>query len=255
MAGGYQHTPSDIEALVKQMRDMQRQIDALRGAASARNTTISGGAGLTIRDGGLFTLEDPDGDKIAQFGALPDEAPRSDGKPQVGWVLRRDSGELVAYCLTNVTGNKQAWQWVDMSHNILLADDAISEVGLAAPYIPLPCGPAQDPEWPSTTSGPTTYEDVHRAQIWRQHPRVEISIGYTTTTSGTTGDVRFVLDGTPIGPVKSATFGVVNLSSDIASVTAIGSHLTRHTLTIQARRTAGTGAVRVGVFGIWGLQS
>ncbi|WP_088320301.1 hypothetical protein [Kineosporia sp. R_H_3] len=253
MAGGYQHTPRDIEALVAQMRDMQRQIDALRGAAAARNTTISGGAGLTVRDGGRFRVIDPDGDTIFDVGAFTEYAPRVDGKPQVGWVLRRDSGELVAYCITNVTGGKQSWNWLDISGNGIMADDAASEVGLARPYIPMPWGAAQDTSWLSTSSA--TYEDLYRAQVWRQHPRLEVSIGCWATTAGTTGDVRFVLDGTPIGPVKSATNGVILLSSDEMSVTAIGAHLTRHTLTIQARRTAGAGAIRVGMFGAWGIQS
>jgi hypothetical protein len=253
MAGGYAHSPKDIEALIAQMRDLQRQINDLRGSAAARNTTISGGSGLRITDGGQIRVYDPDGDNIFSVGALTDYPPRPDGKPQVGWVMRRDSGELAAYCLTTVSGVKQAWVWTDMAGHGVLADDVISEVGLAAPYIPWAGGLAQVDAWPSSTSA--TYEGLHRAQVWRQHPRVEISVGCWATTPGTTGDVRFVLDGTTIGPVKPAVNGVVSLSSDIASVTGIGSHLTRHTLTIEARRTAGTGAIRVGLFGIWGLQS
>lgn len=253
MAGGYAHSPKDIEALVEQMRDLQRQINTLRGSAAARNTTISGGSGLRITDGGQLRVYDPDGDNIFSVGALTEYAPRPDGKPQVGWVMRRDSGELAAYCLTNVAGTKQAWVWTDTSGNGVLADDAVSEVGLAVPYVPWVGGPAQIDAWPSSVS--TIYEAVHRAQVWRQHPRVEISIGCWATTVGTTGDVRFVVDGTAIGPVKSAVNGFVMFSSDIASVTGIGSHLTRHTLTVEARRTAGTGAIRVGLFGLWGLQS
>lgn len=253
MAGGYSHAPRDIDALIAQMRDMQRQIDTLRGSAAARNTTISGGSGLHITDGGQLRVYDPDGDNIFAVGALDEYPPRPDGKPQVGWVMRRDSGELAAYCLTNVAGLKQTWTWTDMSGHGVLADDAVSEVGLAAPYIPWVGAPAQVATWPESVSA--GYEALHRAQVWRQHPRVEISIGCWATTVGTTGDVRFVLDGTTIGPTKPAVNSVIALSSDIASVTGIGSHLTRHTLTVEARRTAGTGAIRVGLFGLWGLQS
>jgi len=253
MAGGYKHTPQDIDALAAQLRRLQAQLDSLRGSASARNTTVSGGGGFTIKDGGRFRVVDPDGDVLVDAGAFTEYAPRLDGKPQVGWALRRDSGELAAICYTNVSGTKQAWQWFDLSGNVILADDAVSNTGLARPYVPWTFGLARDTDWPGSTSA--TYQDLWRGEVFRQHPQLKWSIGLTTSTSGTTGDVRVLVDGTQVGTTRAATFSSVLLASETNAITSIGGHETSHIVTVQARRTAGTGAVQVGVFGLWGVQS
>jgi hypothetical protein len=48
--------------VAEKLRDLQRQIDALRGAASLRNGAISGGQGLAVDPGGVVQSSDFDGD-------------------------------------------------------------------------------------------------------------------------------------------------------------------------------------------------
>jgi hypothetical protein len=252
MAGGYAHNPDGLEALARRIRDLERRLDAVQSSTPARNTTISGGAGLTIKDGGQFRIIDPDGTVIAEFGALPDRAPRSDGKPQVGWILRRDNGEPAAACLTNVIGGLQAWQWLDRSGNVLLADDALSGVGLAVPFLPMVWGLARYTDWPTTTSA--TFEDIYRCRIIKQHHNIQYALAHTSSTSGTTGEVRVMLDGTQIGTTISTGF-VISFPTISVDIDAIGGHLTSHVLTVQARRTAGAGAIHVSVQGLYGGPS
>jgi hypothetical protein len=167
--------------------------------------------------------------------------------------MRRDSGEVAGYCLTNVSGTKQSWNWLDMSGNGVLADDVASEIGLARPYVPMPVALARDADWPGSTSA--TYEALWRADVIRQHPKIKVSIGYASTMTGTTGDVRVLVDGTAVGTVRSPTFGSPAIAIETVDVTAFGSHCTDHVLTVEARRTAGIGAIRCSVQGVWGVQS
>lgn len=252
MAGGYSHSPKDIQALAQELADLRREVAALRSSTPARNTTISGGAGLTVKDGGRFTVVDPGGTVIAEFGALPQLPPRAPGQPQVGWILRRDNGEWAGYCYTNVEGGVQSWNWTDRSRNVVLADDAFSGVGLARPYIPIPVVPNSLNNGQTTSS--TSYTDLWRSNFIRQHPNLRVTLTYDTSDAPTTGDVRVTIDGTPVGVVKNATNGPAE-STQIIDITGIGSHVTAHDLTVQARRTAGTGTVRVLVHGLWGIQS
>ncbi len=254
MAGGYAHTPDGVEALAKRIKDLERRLDAIQSSTPARNTTISGGNGLTIKDGGRFTIVDPGGTVIAEFGALPQFPPRAPGQPQVGWILRRDNGEWAGYCLTNVDGGVQSWNWTDRGGNVVLADDAFSGVGLARPYIPIPVWPNSLDATAAQTTTSATYVDLWRGVFHRQHPKLRVSITHDASVSGTTGNVRVLVDGTAIGGTLTSGFTPLAATND-ADITASGSHETEHTLTVQARRTAGTGTVRVLVHGLWGVQS
>lgn len=253
MAGGYQHTPQNIDALVAELKRLRRDVDSLRSAAPARNTTVSGGSGFIVKDGGRFQVIDPDGTVIFEAGAFPEFPARLDGKPQVGWVMRRDSGEWAAYCLTNTIGGQQSWNWNDRAQNVVLADDTASGVGLARPYLPLPIWKARTVDWPGTTSA--TFVDVWRSVVYRQHPRLRWDVAHWADTAGTTGEVRLQIDGTTVGSTLTSTNGTVAFTGEVVDITAIGSHETEHTLTIQARRTAGAGNVRVDAQALWGLQS
>jgi hypothetical protein len=51
MAGGYQHRPDGIEGLTKVLRDLQRQINELRGAAGRKSLMISEGGLTTFNPG------------------------------------------------------------------------------------------------------------------------------------------------------------------------------------------------------------
>lgn len=252
MAGQQRAKPEGMEWVARQLRDLQRQVDQLRSAAGVRNATISGGDGLTVKDGGRLRVIDPDGTVLLELGALPDQPVRGDGKPQVGWIIRRDSGELAGYCLTNVVGGVQSWSWTDRAGHGVLADDAFSSFGLASPYVPLVFGPAQTGDWLATTAG--TFTALVRADFSQQHPTYWATFQAWADTSGTTGQVRVMLDGVQIGSTVSISNSVVTLDTQGGAAASNVWHGAR-VLTVEARRTAGTGQIRLSVSGIEGRQS
>ena len=252
MSSGYQTKPEGTAALIQRIRDLERAVTELRSAAGIRNSTISGGQGLTVKDGGQLRLVDPDGTVLLELGALPEQPPRLDGKPQVGWIFRRDNGEMAAFCLTNVVGGVQSWSWTDRGGHGVLADDAFSSFGLASPYVPLVHGPARIADWYSSTSA--TFEAIVRADFSQQHPTYWATFQCWASTAGTTGEVRVMLDGVQLGSTVPVVNGSVTLTTEGGPATGNTWHGSR-VLTIEARRTAGTGNILLSVSGIEGQQS
>ena len=252
MAGEFHAKPKGIDALAAELAALRREVNALRSGAPIRNSTISGGAGLAVVDGGLLKVVDSGGTVIAEFGALPGLAPKLDGSPQVGFVFRRDSGEPVAYCYTNVSGGLQSWAWQDRAGNGIVADDAFSGVGLATPYISMPWAHAVYTTWPGTTS--STFVDLWRSDIVQQHPVLDATIGATTDVSGTTGEVRLMVDGVQVDTTLTVGFGI-GWNPFFGTFPSGGGWLARRVVTVQARRTAGTGTVRCEPSGLQGIQS
>lgn len=76
-------------------------------------------------------------------------------------------------------------------------------------------------------------------------------IRHTTDEAATTGQVRVVLDGSPVG---TDSVGFV-ITSFVADAAVPGTQGTAMWVEVQARRTAGTGTVRVGPSQIRGHQS
>lgn len=252
-----------MAAIVKQLADMQRQINELRAAAGIRSAVIKEG-GLTIKEGGDLILEagmlkvvDQSGTDIAIIGRLDGFTAKDNGDPQVGFWFGRESGETVGYSLTNVVGGLQSWAWTARDGQGIVADDAVSGVNLARPYLPIGLTPSRYTDWPASTS--TAWETIFVGFNYRQHPQVVAYIGATSDEASTTGEVRLVQlseDGNTLGqlgPTISVGFSIV--TTLLQAAMAFGGNTTLHNFGIQARRTAGTGAIRCQPQGIWGVQS
>lgn len=263
MAGGYESRPDGMAAIVAQLAGLQRQINELRAAAGLRSAVISDG-GLTIKKGGNLVLEagmlkvvDQDGTDIAIIGRLDGFPAKDNGDPQVGFWFGRESGETAGFNLTNVEGGLQSWAWTARDGQGVIADDAVSGVNLARPYLPIGLTPSRYTDWPSSTS--SAWETVFVGFNYRQHPQVIAYIGATSDVAGTSGEVRLVQlseDGSALGqlgPTIAVGFSIVTTLLQAGMV--YGGNTTIHNFGIQVRRTAGTGAIRCQPQGIWGVQS
>lgn len=261
-------------SLVELIKDLQRRLRVLETANRLASASITGGGSLSVRDGGNIHLEDgggitvdgggdlvlnagmlkvvdAQGQIIAMIGRLDGFTPKSDGSPQIGTYFGRDSGEAAGYCMTTVAGGLQTWQWTDRGGQGVIADDAISGNSLARPYMTGAMGRARYTDWPTTTS--STFEDIWIGPWARVNPNIQVTVGATSTASGTTGQVRVMIDGsTQVDSTLSVGFGY-GFNSFYGAVPG-GNH-SSHTVTIQARRTAGTGAIAAGFAGMQGYQS
>lgn len=261
-------------SLVKIIDDLQRRLRTLETANRLASASITGGGTLSIRDGGglhledggsitvddggdvnvnagMFRVVDAQGQIIAVIGRLDNWAPKPDGTPQIGMYFGRDSGETAGFCLTNVVGGLQSWGWTDRNGDGVVADDAVSGNALARPYITGAMGRARYTDWPTTTS--STFEDIWVGPWTRVNPNLQVTVGATTLDGSTTGEARVMIDGsTQLGSTVTVGFGY-GWNPCYGAVPG-GNH-SSHNVTIQARRTSGTGQVAVGFGGMQGYQS
>ena len=70
---------------------IDEKIAAFARSGPLRNASISGGAGLTIKDGGVLRLQAADGTATFYVGPIQ-SSPLPDGSPQPGMVMRRNDG-------------------------------------------------------------------------------------------------------------------------------------------------------------------
>lgn len=241
----------DDQWLRRTLRDLQRQIDEVRRARSLENASISNG-GLTVKGGGGIRLKAPDGTPIFVMHSNPDN-PRPDGTPQPEVIIRRDDGTAALAMhdpLPNQDGYNQALRWFDPTGNEIVADDMTSRTGLALPWMPAPLYPARYTDWPGTDSG--TFETLWQGFIPKINPKLRLYFTHTSDVAGTTGEVRVTVNGTQIGSTAAVGFVIASAQLDETTSAAIHDVLD---VQIQARRTAGTGLIRVSPFQSYGRQS
>ena len=249
-----QPSTTDLMSIIK---DHARRLRKMETAPQLGNSSIGSGGirvtdgGSIIADGGAVRVIGPNGQTSFYFGGI---TPRlADGTLQPGFILYRNDG-TVAAALYDPTPDVDYQQFLalwDREQHIVVSDDTASGRGLATPYIPLPMGRARYTDWPAVTDA--TFVEVHRGLVYRQHPRVVAYIRATTDVAGTTGEFRLMADGVQIGDTVDVGFVVAN--NTVVGEWPVGEHLTGHVLTVQARRTAGTGNVRVECSAIYGIQS
>jgi hypothetical protein len=216
---------------------LERAIESLTLARNLRSSTIDDPGVLQVRTGNIVT---------ALFGRL------SDGL--MGVVLRRQSGELAF----SVQGNQQdpSTQFValwDRAGNIIVSDDATSGQGLARPWLPVLFGPSAMPAGaPSTTSA--TFDTLWRTLQDKQHPRLKV-VYMVQADADTAGEVQ-LWDGPTateldLQVIEAGAYRYVYPPR----VSVPGGFSADMDVQVRARRTAGTGVLRVQVFLAMGVQS
>jgi hypothetical protein len=247
MSGAYKARPEGVEGISAHLRDLQRQIDSLRGAAPLQNATISAG--------GTLNVVDADGTELVVIGGLAGRAaPKMDGTEQMGWIFRRDSGELVGSCLTNVVGGLQSWNFTNRDGDGIVSDDAFSGDALATPYLPLGAMvPLSTTSWESTTSA--TFGDLYGCQTYRQHPEA-LFFGWVFAPTSTNGQIRVVVNGTQVGSTVTITGDSATIQAWQVGPVPVGAGWHQYLdIRVQGRRSAGTGAFALVPLVSLGVQS
>ena len=242
--------PSDFFAQVRNIA--KEEVAKFFRSGPLRNASISDG-GLTIR-GGFFRLLFGN---VSLFHLGPVTPSLPDGTPQQGWIVRRSDGSTVlALYDANVADGQvmQALNWFDRTGHSVLADDTNSGEGLARPYLQHAFYPARFGDYLSTSSA--TFETIYRAELPKQQPRLRVAVMAATDNADTSGELQVLVEGQPLGTtvtgLNSSTFKTGVFGPALLPDVEYGS--TMH-VEVQARRTAGTGSVRIAPLTIQGMQS
>jgi hypothetical protein len=234
--------PQDVWDVI---RDLQDQIRQLAGRANIRPalTQIQGGD-VSIGQGGRLIVTTPGGSQILYIGKQSPS--HSDGSDQQGLVVRREDGSAAVTVWSAAGGTQPVTVW-DRAGNAILADDVITGLGLARPYLPYP-SPTDETitNWPKTTAG--SWTTISRSRGIIQHPKLTVRIDMATD-GGTTGQIRFSIDGNVL-VTASAGSGILTTVSVPAYAWSHDSEFT-----IDAQRLSGSGSVYAMTRYLYGVQS
>lgn len=233
-----------LRALYARLSSLEAEVRELRAGRRAEATSIGAG-GLTVKDGGEILMLDEAGKSIIHLGRVL----FADGSTAPGLAAFRSDVDGGAVAMSLFGGILAIW---DRQGNIVMSTDEYSGQGIARPWLPVTWAGSDYTQWPGTTSG--TFSQVCETAVPRQQPRLFVRIRHTTDVSGTTGQLRLMCNGVQLGSTVSVAFSIAY--ADIGPVALpAGNFSDILGLSVEARRTAGTGAVRAMVTASWSQQS
>ncbi|GAA0347942.1 hypothetical protein NE235_10745 [Actinoallomurus spadix] len=235
-----QNTRRDERHEQRWKAEIERRLQKLETSPRAGHTSVSHGKFL-IQDGS-------GGAHLLRAGYLGDD----DAGEVRGMSMHRPSGEFV-FSTWSGQGDDSGgfWGLYDKATNAVVSDDVVSGQGLATPYIGAPnWAPGDRSKWPSVDVTGTAYITQWRGAWWKQHPRLHVVV-WTWSDPGTSGDVQVTCNGV------SATKPVSSGDNEIQDLylTVPGNHLTWQQVTVDLRRTSGSGFCGCWPMGAYGVQS
>ncbi|MER6527683.1 hypothetical protein [Streptomyces sp. NPDC001508] len=236
--------PQLPEDIIDRLTQMERRIQQLSTAVNTRPALnkISGG-GVEITGGGFLEVRPPGG------GPAVFAVGRWSGD-EYGLAIRRQTGRLALYNGDGTSTSQQPLRIYDSAGREIVSDD-IDTGGIAKPWLNML--PPQDTavsRWPQTTATAFTTIAMSYNLVWQ--PRMRLLVN-TRASSGATGSVQVLVNGSPWGSAVSA--GSVfdysaAISSDFASV-----YGTLLKVEIQAMVTSASGTVYANPVLMYGRQT
>jgi hypothetical protein len=231
--------PNDLLQIIARMEKRIRVLETGMGIGA---TSVDTGE-LRIPNGRLIIGEDSN----VYFGPVV-----VGGDTVTGWVFRRADGTIVFELVGN-DENDTYFLMRDSSENIILAEDNLTNQGLARPYISVSFQEHHGKVAAiSTTSA--TFEGTHWTRYTKQHPQLQVRV-LATSGAATTGEWQVWNNstGTPIAGPFTIAAGFAGVQELVGPV--IGDHMSEHEIEIQARRTGGVNAIGIFFAGAYGIQS
>ncbi|MEW2621244.1 hypothetical protein [Streptomyces sp. NPDC048106] len=190
--------PQLPEDIIDRLIQLERRIQQLSTAVNTRpaQNTISGG-GVEITGGGYLSVRPPaGGPAVFAVGKWTGD--------EYGLAMRRQTGET-ALTLNKGDGTSTSMQPLrifDKAGRELFSDDVVSG-GLARPWLAmLPPQNTALSTWPLTTATTWTTIAMSYNVIWQPYMRLLIN---TRVSSGATGNVRVLVNGTAWGSPLTVT--------------------------------------------------
>jgi hypothetical protein len=219
-------------------------------SGSSRNTSITGGSGMTIGGGGSLVVDG--GEFVAKYPAAEGGGAAVNVGPQyatdtgqylgTGMLVQAPDGTDMIVARRDIGFNNTRVDIYDSGNRVIVGNDASSGQGLARPYLPGVFHRTRYADLSVATTS-ATFETLWAAEIHKQHPRMEIGYRGTMDTAGTTGEVQILVNGVAFGTPVSHSF--LLLSQTMGPFNVLGGHMDVLTVEIQGRRTSATGALRV----------
>ncbi len=225
------------ETLLTRLAAAERRIAALERARPM--------AGASISEGNL-DVRAPDGSSIMRAGVLP-----YGSEVAYGVEVRRLSGGLQARFFDTADGNGYAAIF-DEAGNVIFSEDTASGQGVALPYLAYRAMPYSEVLSPPQLTVSATFEKLHRIHAQKAQPWVRTYL-IVSTAADTTAQIILTQSSGQIGnplDVPVATNGYFWLDAPVT-----GGFMEAITVDVEARRTGGTGNVRVAVAIATGRQS
>lgn len=233
----------------RKFRELEAKIEAMRSERRAAATTIGSG-GLTI-DGGDLILLEADGDEIFVIG----EQPYGDR----GISAYRDDGTEALSVRKPLPGFPQRVAIFDRDGHEIFTEGGLSD-GIDRPFFSIPIQPYLASAGPlsagpngfevSTTS--TTFATTHVGMWRRSNYLTRWRWQIRCSDASTAAEVRVVVNGTHLGTYLGSPWTGVRAAGSTsyvevlsARLTLPGAYLDQMSVTVQARRSAGTGTVSV----------
>lgn len=255
-----------IRALYRRIDQLEREIRELRASRRLESASIGGG-GLRVKDGGSVTVDggsveisagsmeisggrltvyDVDGMPLARLGDL--------GSGFRGTWLGRAGGEIAMAVYGTGPGRDAGFVGLyDRSGNYIVTDDAMSRRGLARPYLHMMVGEITPP---TATTTSESFVDLAAGYTSVHHPVMHAYLLVRADDSTTAGEARLALNGEGIGPtltIRAGSYAFEHIGP--FKVPDPGDYASLKRLSVQARRTTGTGTIGVRVMSIIGLES
>lgn len=239
--------PQDLDAVVRIIQQLQRDLEALRTERRAAATTIGDGGSLVI-DGGDVVMLDTDGSFLFRLGeqAFGDR----------GISINRADGTLAFEVAKPNPLAVQAWRLKDNAGTTIVSESGFG-IGLGRPRIPSSPFPVATPSYGtygpevSTTAG--TFTTLFAVHDRRQNPLWSPVFRVRCTDGTTAAEVRVVhaATGTQLVEFGAGTWTGVRAAGstdyvELAPPLNIPAALAvddRYRFEVQVRRTAGTGTV------------
>jgi hypothetical protein len=225
----------------------KKAVDDYVRAGLLNNASISSG-GLTIKGGALKVLYSA-GQLAVYFGGLMTGGTYAG----TGILITEPSGTNIASFSYNEVTSTHTANLHDGQGNVIVGNDSASGQGLARPYVPMSgFGRARYADWTIATSS-VTFETLWRGEMLKQHPQLSVATLASADTSGATGEIRVLVNGTQIGTTQ--TVGFAQTTSLVGPAPVAGTHMQLLAVEIQARLASGTGSIKVEPLHCIGRQS
>lgn len=228
---------------------IEKMIDerVARYARSAPVRNVSMTSGDFRVQGGRFRIQypaDQGGADAVYFGDLS----KSDGsRSGSGMVVQGPDGRNILQAYAAPSGQTIA-QITDNFGNVVIESEATGTGGLNRPFLTQAFYPAR---WADLTVSTTsaTFETLFQGAFYKQHPALSVVARAATDASTTTGELRVLVNGVPLGSVLTIDNVLANrfFYGELADP-----HMTWQLVEIQGRRTSAAGSMRVAPLTMYG---
>lgn len=201
--------------------------------------TIKGGGSLTVEDNGSIRVRYPDGTSSVYAGDI--YGVESNEYSGTGLLVQGPDGRDIAHIRSDAATGNTSVVIRDAQGNAVFSTDRISGQGLAGPFLNGGFARARFTDF-TVAANTDQFVTLWRQWVTKEQARLEVAYMASMDTSGTTGEVRVLVDGVQLGSTTAEGFAV-GTRYILGSVA--GAHRKALNVEIQARRIGTTGALRV----------